>query len=606
VLAYDLFLQNKSSPAISNVKRVKPVKKIYHMKKGDARLDDTTPQEYGSEIRFKVQEVLSMPFNTSPYLSLPNKTTGANQPRPYIEFYGRMESRKNTGTVFLISRSGKNEKGVEIKFDASYNIETKQRTIRVSENDHDDSSVGIFLNIDKKHYFIEDKSLFQRYIDSGALTSDSFLPAGTFKTVCNVFFDSVEERWKDDINDRRMDFSLFVLPTDVPVEYREEGSLVVREQQLSPNLPSSSLFSSSLNSSTSDQRLKKEIDAFGSSLIHYPRKPTQTAKFMSFDDPAFSINFTAKENFYKNLFIGLESHERIGIPADNIIEISGFNWMFTDTSDPDQRFEKTGKGIYYQLWHNYMKLKKKAGDPYAARAQMKVVCFKTTQAKVEVLINENLTMPDLERLFSPITNEEIIPSGALELLIQRKERTVLWSDYIDAVRALLSRRRTNYHWLLATFTKMIRTRLFDLIARPYDARVFFSESEFCIKVLSRTKVRGLAYMNETENFAYKAGKIAGRYVRFKERNEESTSSLKDILTYSKYDREKLRFVIQRVGLGLNLSKADKEEIEKITSFIKKEMPEKEIDDDNSHIDCSYFFYKGVFEELGADWSSSRS
>jgi hypothetical protein len=596
VLAYDLFLQNKSSPAVTNVKRVKPVKKIYYLEKSNARLDDKTPEEYTSEIRSKTQSILSMPLNTSPYLYLPNKVTGSNQPRPYIEFYGKMEAKKSGGTIFSISRPGKNNKGEKITFDAKYNTATKQRTISTTaKNNHDDASAAIYLNIDKKHYFIEDKNLFQAYVDSGALTPDSFLSADAFKAISNLFFDYVEERWTEDMNERRMDFSLFVLPSDLQVKYREEVSLVAPQRRRS--LPSSSLSSSSYQT-------YEEVDAFGGSFLNLPNKPTQTAKFMSFDDPAFTINFAENEKFYKNMFIGLESHKKIGIPADNLVEISGFNWMFADITDPQQRFERTGKGIYHQLWHNYRKLKDKAGDPYLAKAQMKAVCFKTAQAKVEVLINENLSMPELERLFSGIKRDEIIPPLALELLIQRKDRNVVWSDYIDAVRALLGRRRTNYSWLLATFTKMIRINLFDFLKKPSKAKDFFPRSEFCIKVLNRTEDRDFAFMNETENFAYKTGKIAGRYIKFKESNEESSSSLKDILTYSKYDREKLRFVIQRVGLGLNLSKASKEELDKVMRFIKNEMPEKEIDDKDSYSDNSYFFYKGVFEELGAGGSRS--
>ena len=108
-------------------------------------------------------------------------------------------------------------------------------------------------------------------------------------------------------------------------------------------------------------------------------------------------------------------------------------------------------------------------------------------------------------------------------------------------------------------------------------------------------------MESEENFAYHIGEIAGKYIKFKKDIGENNNTLQDIITYSKYDREKLRFVHRRVCLGISLTKpsSDKQnQLTEIIKFIRDVMPKDEINDSNAHKDNSYFFYKGVFEQLG--------
>jgi hypothetical protein len=90
--------------------------------------------------------------------------------------------------------------------------------------------------------------------------------------------------------------------------------------------------------------------------------------------------------------------------------------------------------------------------------------------------------------------------------------------------------------------------------------------------------------------------MAGQYIKFKQAVDESNNSLRDMLTFSRYDREKLRFVLQRIGLGINLSKASQNKIDEISKFVKENYPASEIDDSNAANDYSYFFYKGYFSK----------
>jgi hypothetical protein len=52
--------------------------------------------------------------------------------------------------------------------------------------------------------------------------------------------------------------------------------------------------------------------------------------------------------------------------------------------------------------------------------------------------------------------------------------------------------------------------------------------------------------------------------------------------------------MQRIGLGLSLSKASEDKIKKMESFIRSNQPSAEISDDSAYNDYSYFFYKGYF------------
>lgn len=566
MLAYDLYVIGGAA-----VKKVKPVKKIF-FNNNSVSIDEKALEEYIIDDKdkiYKAQIALSMPLNTSPYLSLPNRVTGSNQSRPYVEFFGNMVTKKSE-TVFEITCKGKgekqkiDEKPKDITYKATFNLHTDKREIQTS-------SSSITLKIDRENYFVDKRSLFELYVESGILTKDGKLPSSVFKKVCEEFFDFVKRQWVNDIDDPKMDFLLFILPTKDPVEYRDTNSKPI-----------------SANSGT---------DSFGNSFSHFPSKSTQTAKFLSFDDPAFTLNFAEKEQLYKNLLIGNKSHEKINMPADRVIEISGLNWIFVDTTEPEFKFEKLGRGVYAQLHNNYYELIKKAGDSNQRKSQMKIVCYKVTKAKTEVLLDENLTMGDMRRIFSNTRKEDDGPMLALELLIQKKERNIIWSDYLDAVRALIGKRTIDRNWLLAIFSKILRESLFNWLKKPSEAKEFFVKSEFCKKVLSKNHQP--QDMDDAEMFAYGAGKIAGKYIKFKKSVGEQSNSLRDILTYSKYDREKLTFVIQRVCLGICLSKADEGKLNEVTHFVKEEMAQmKEIPDTVAHKDYSYFFYRGAFEILG--------
>jgi hypothetical protein len=121
------------------------------------------------------------------------------------------------------------------------------------------------------------------------------------------------------------------------------------------------------------------------------------------------------------------------------------------------------------------------------------------------------------------------------------------------------------------------------------------EADFCIKTLSVGRP-GEFDMDVSESFAYNVGTIARLYIDFKNRSDKiKNNSMRDIMTYNKYDREKLQFVVRRICLGINLSKAKEEEITQITRDISRFMPQEEIPSSDASNDYSYFFYKGYFQ-----------
>ena len=107
-------------------------------------------------------------------------------------------------------------------------------------------------------------------------------------------------------------------------------------------------------------------------------------------------------------------------------------------------------------------------------------------------------------------------------------------------------------------------------------------------------------MNNSEEFAYKIGRIAGYYVSFRNNVGDKNMSFKDILTYSKYDRTKLRFVFQRVSQGIRFVKADDEKLKKFDKFLTDNTPDpnNEISDNDESNDYSYFFYSGLATTIG--------
>lgn len=558
MLAFELYLKNKKND-INPAKNVFPLKKIF-VNKGKISIDEKTLGHYASVKNPKfsfIQEWLQMPLITTPlsYLNLPYRYAGANSKKPYLQIYGSFESSKKKQPVLRLTINDKNGN----EFVAELDLLTEKENIVA--NGH------VLTNIDKENYWISDQNLFDAYVDADIIDKNERFSSSLFKDISKKFFEFVKSAKFEDFK-TKTSFSLFILPSDKKIEFKART-----------------------DHTSSDEF----TDSFGNSGNLFASKPTVNAKFLSYDDPAFAINLAQGEKFYKNLNISAGSLEKVNIPMDDVFNIAGLNWFFTSTDNPDVKFVKTNMGIYDQIFKNYGVLKEHTGSLENKQSQMKTMCYKQTNAKIEILIDDNITMKRLESIFERVKGINT-PPAALEIFIDTEKRTTLWDDYLFAVRTFLLGNIAQKERILTIFKKLLRKHLFEWIKKPTrETLEFFTKADFCIMLLCKIAKNDI--MDENERFALSAGKIAGKYINFKRTNKEESNSLTDILTYSKYDREKLRFVLQRVGLGLNLSKAEQRFKDQVIDFIK-EQNLGEISDDAAHNDYSYFFYKGVFDTMG--------
>jgi hypothetical protein len=145
------------------------------------------------------------------------------------------------------------------------------------------------------------------------------------------------------------------------------------------------------------------------------------------------------------------------------------------------------------------------------------------------------------------------------------------------------------------FTKLLKHKIFDWIKLKNNKEQldFFSKSDFCIKYLINANITQ-SYLNSNEEFALRIGQIARLYVDFKQSNKDGDNSLGDILTYSKYDRERLRFVYSRISRGVQLAKVVDASKDNVTKKISSLRPKEEISDEDASKDYSYFFFNGYY------------
>jgi len=567
LLAHELYLKNRGSTAEIG-KTVVSVKKVFvnFVDTVNVQLDPKTLEHYGENLdsnkpEFYFQNLLSMPSNNLAEVNLPNRATGANSKKPYVEFYGKYEKRK-----LSISISGGGQ-GQKEAYEYIYNFGDNKEPIIKNPVDF------LSLRLDDKSYFVDNSSLFELYQEAGIITSEGALSSKVFIEVCGVFFSF----WKEKIDIEALNkFSRFTFRIVVlPLPLLKQGKVEYRGQE-------------EVSTGESFE------DCFGNQATDYPSIPTQNAKFFSFDDEAFTINCKIKKEFYQNLGIGNESFSKINLPpSDQVVKIGGLEWYFFDISTPTLNFDTKGFGIYDKLYSNYEFLSKQPGLTVQGKSVLKVICTKRAQAKIELLLDENLTLNQLDEMFNRAQGDSN-SHMALELLITEGARDIIWADYITAIRYFMNGTYFDRAFLVQRFTRILRNKLGDWLKGKKDEDNFFGKSQFCLKLLTKTESGNP--MNKNEEYAYKIGVIAGKYVKFKQAVGEGNNSTKDILTYSKYDREHLRFVYKRVGIGVNLSK-DNAAAENLSKSIKIDAPKDEIDDAQANDDYSYFFYKGVFENL---------
>jgi hypothetical protein len=556
MLAYELFFLNKKSSANNPRGRSQPIKKIF-FQNDKVTIDKKTLEEYASEYLERTQQLqdwLQMPLNTidKKELNLPDTRVSFAQPSPYVEVYGNVKTNKNSESTLSIT-IGKKPNIIEYSLDVL--------TGKITENHN--SKVN--LKIDDENYFLKDDNLFTSYVDSGLLDKDGTINNNAFDIISRKFLEYAKTRACSLTTQGNIRFRIYLLPNDSEIKVREKEITTEGDSFL---------------------------DYFGNTSSEYASTPTTTTKFLSYDDKAFTINWKQKSDFYKNLGIGKESLQKIFRPKGKTFNISGLEWTFVNISDSDYKFKDTRKGILTQLCENYKILSKDSGP--SKQINLKVICVRVNQAKQELLIDENLTIKQMSKMFSKIV-EIKIPFAVFEILIDKSNKNPIWNTYLYVVKNFLSGNSISKEFLLTYFTKLLKHKIFDWIKMKNNKEQldFFSKSDFCIKYLINTNITQ-DYMNSNEDFAHRIGQIARLYVDFKQSNKDGDNSLGDILTYSKYDRERLRFVYSRISRGVQLAKVTDTSKDSVTKKISSLRPKEEISDEDASKDYSYFFFNGYY------------
>jgi hypothetical protein len=378
VLSYELFSINKESSANNPRGGSQPIKKIF-FQNGKITIDKDL-EEYTSEHLEKtkqLQDWLQMPLNTidKKELNLPDMRVSFAQPSPYVEVYGTVKTNKNLESILSII-IGKKPSVIE------YSLNVPTGEIIQTQNSK------IKLRLDDENYFLKDTNLFTSYVESGLIDKDGTINNNAFDLISRKFLEYAKTRTCSLSKQGILTFRIYVLPNDSDIKVKEKEII-----------------------SEGDSFL----DYFGNMSSEYASTPTTTTKFLSYDDKAFTLNCKQKSEFYKNLGIGKESLQKIFRPKEKTFNISGLEWTFVDISNSKYKVKNTGKGILTQLYENY-RIFSKGG--HNEQINLKVICVRVNQAKQELLIDENLTMKQMSKMFSKI-DEKKIPFSVFETLIDK-------------------------------------------------------------------------------------------------------------------------------------------------------------------------------------------
>ncbi len=563
LLAYELFYGNRDSKGSAPKKQL-PVKMIFY-KDNTATVDEKTLEEWGSETTKGTKELqnwLKMPLNTSDDVisKLPDHRVGAAAPNPYLEIYGIIKTNKASETKLEIT-IGKKPDYIKHILDVSAGEVIKEADGKPK------------LRIDKKNYWVNSSTLFSEYVDSGIIDDEGILNVSAYDGIVEKFMEFAKKQEHSITKPSKIPFRIYVLPDDHIIKFKRADE------------------------SKGDPEQDPFTDYLGMKAFRHASSATKTAKFLSYDDRAFTINCKQKEEFYKNIGVGDSSLDKIYTDPKQTFTISRLDWTFTNiTTDSEHKreFTDTGKGILVQLYQNYITLKGNSG--LTENAQLKVICIRINQAKQEVMIDENLTTDRMEKMFSDMKD---IPPLCIEVLIDNSGKNPIWDTYLYAVKNFLMNNNTPKDYLLSFFNKSVRQEIHKWIKskNQHDQVSFFKRSSYCLQHLCNRGKDTYSYMDKNEEFAEKIGQIAKAYIDFKQNIGEMDNSLSDILTYSKYDRERLRFIVARIGKGVQLSKTSDEKKKNATDKIRSLQPDKEITDDAASKDYSYFFFKGYYSKM---------
>lgn len=542
-----------------------PIKKIF-VKNNTVRIDTTPINKFGSTntpdtSKSYLQKNFDMPIDTNPNINLPGKMVASASPKPYIKISGFINTYNKKGQI-----TGELTLGTKPKKNTNPKKEPKPtQYAKLSIPSHDEEILAddITLKINTTDYFIGSKTMYDSYRENKIIQND-MLHSSLFEKIVKKFFNFVKEK---ELNSKiKTSFELYILPNDNQITHKDRDR---------------------------DADDKTLTDALGNNG-NLPSTPSKGVFFLSYDDQAFTVNCKTKQDFYEDLGISDVSLSKIILPKNKVMNIAGFNWYFLDLHTSDRTFKSRKRGIYDQLHANYTELKH-GHDMAGVSSFYKIFCIKKTNAKLEVMIDENLSMHRLRTIFENVKSGDV-PLLAYEIFIikNKKGRNSIYRHYIQAIKSLLTQTRFDYTQMVRIFTEQVHNQVQDWLSDRTckQAIEFYKKSEFCMKTLNYKKEPSMQ-LNNVEAFAMHVGHMAREYVDFRKKTNNDNNSLKDLLSKRKYDVNTLKFVVQSIGRGIHLLNLTKEQYDDILKKITEHTP-KESKLENIRADLSYHFYMGYF------------
>lgn len=583
MLIHDIYQRNVEEGRILPPKSSRPFKIVYATGKIEA---DDRPFEafFGAtaseETEGPLFKYLGMPLSTASTVP-PLAIVGANEKRPYVEFWGVILIEEEAVTVTIGD-----------KIAAGNKIPNPLATV----------SLGATGETDRKHYCEEKtvqrrvlsgygaggKSLEDAYDESAMFggNGDLVLTKGRVKEVCDALFDQmapklqkyVFESGEEDTGEKRkrksqsMSFKVFVLPTRDKIGWDIAGR------------PSDEF-----------------VDVFGNvSTERAPNKATFNSKFLSTDDPSFTVKCRKDiSDVYDDLNLSKESYLRINLHNEDLFSLSGLFWYFGTNEDAknrkrqpreDESEEQPVRRSGIKKHGFYAQIRDMAEAEWGDH---RIMCIKRDNAKVEILLDEYCPISAIrKRLLEDGEGRLRYSPMALESLILDKD----WSLYMDAVRALIHGRKVARHRIVARLTAIMRKKMRGS-ASARDIAGIFSPGLFCLEAIARGGDGRLAGLEDDERFAYCVGQAAMRFARLRSGKSPTRDAL---LKRPAYDRAVLRGVLSKVVSGLALRLDDPKAAATLAgcAHALSQAGGHEIPDRGSRADLSYFFYAGAFSVIG--------
>ncbi len=347
-------------------------------------------------------------------------------------------------------------------------------------------------------------------------------------------------------------------------------------------------------------------------------------KFISGDDLSFLINMNSNLEELTctkpNLVSFSISPNKIGVKG------LSFYFIFKNKSNGYYKPILQQKGLLNTLYKSYKEL----DDNKTFNLEDAIIVFVSkNQQKEEILLYTHIP----EEVFHIINKIIDLKGGEInkaylleKIFIENLGTTKIINNYINAINDLLiinseyffdyskkyfnqeisSMRGQIINYIKGNFTesspKDFCNQADSYLSLKYNMYRYYKKgnnmSEPDLKIEKDTH----DYMSKEENFAYKIGVLTGRYLNLLKQSKKLDNSTYDLISYDKYNYEKLKFVFKRICFSIGINKFEnegfKDKMINYTHEIDKDLIENKLMSNiTNDKDFSLFFYFGVFENL---------